>query len=43
MAQPEFYKLPGERIAAKQQELKAIDERLATAFARWEQLEAGPA
>jgi ATP-binding cassette subfamily F protein uup len=39
MAQPEFYKLPGDRIAVKQQELKALDERHATAFARWEELE----
>jgi ATP-binding cassette subfamily F protein uup len=39
MATPEFYKLPGDRIAAKQQELKALDERHATAFARWEELE----
>ncbi len=39
-ANPEFYKQPGDRIAAKQAETQAVATRLAAAYARWEQLEA---
>jgi ATP-binding cassette subfamily F protein uup len=35
-----FFKQPGEQIAARQAELQAVLERLAAAYARWEQLEA---
>lgn len=40
MAEPDFYKQPPKEIAAKQAELKKIEEQLATAYARWEALEA---
>jgi ATP-binding cassette subfamily F protein uup len=39
MAAPEFYKLPGEQIAARQAALRSIDDRLAAAYGRWEHLE----
>ena len=40
MAEPDFYKQPPKEIAAKQGELKEIEEQLATAYQRWEELEA---
>ena len=40
MANPEFYKLAGDRIAAKRGELQTVADQLAAAYARWEQLEA---
>jgi ATP-binding cassette subfamily F protein uup len=40
-AQPEFYRLPGETIAAKRTEEQTLAAQLAVAFARWEQLEGG--
>ncbi|HEY2838555.1 MAG TPA: ATP-binding cassette domain-containing protein [Pirellulales bacterium] len=40
MAQPRFYQQPGEQIAASQARLKQIETQLATAYARWEELEA---
>jgi ATP-binding cassette subfamily F protein uup len=43
MAQPEFYKLPGEHIAARQLELRDLGDQLAAAYARWEELEAARA
>jgi ABC transport system ATP-binding/permease protein len=39
MAQPDFYKQPGERIADRQRHLKDVESRLATALQRWEELE----
>ncbi len=39
MAQPEFYKQPGEIIAQTQTQLKDIEAELAVAYARWEELE----
>ena len=39
MAQPDFYKQPGERIADRQRHLKEIEGRLAKALKRWEELE----
>ena len=39
MAEPEFYQKPGAEIAEAQAELKKLDEELATAYARWEELE----
>jgi len=41
VAEPSFYQQPAERIAAVQQELKALEAELATAYERWEALEAG--
>jgi ABC transport system ATP-binding/permease protein len=38
-AAPEFFKQPGDRIAARQAELQELSERLAAAYARWEELE----
>lgn len=40
MGDPEFYKQASEEIAARQAELKEIEQQLAVAFARWEELEA---
>lgn len=40
MAAPEFYKRPGEQIAAEQAKLSDLEGKLANAFVRWEQLEA---
>ncbi|MEM8944406.1 MAG: ATP-binding cassette domain-containing protein [Planctomycetota bacterium] len=40
MAEPEFYKQPSDEIAARQAELKDIEQQLGTAYARWEELEA---
>jgi ABC transport system ATP-binding/permease protein len=39
-ASPDFFKQPGEQIAARQAELQQVSQRLAAAYARWEQLEA---
>jgi ATP-binding cassette subfamily F protein uup len=39
MAQPEFYTQTGEIIAAEQSRLKQLDEQLAAAYERWEDLE----
>ncbi|MHB8972361.1 MAG: ATP-binding cassette domain-containing protein [Pirellulaceae bacterium] len=39
MAQPDFYKRPGEQIAAEQTRLKDLDSQLAAAYERWEELE----
>jgi ATP-binding cassette subfamily F protein uup len=41
VAEPSFYQQPAETIAAVQQELKALEAELATAYERWEALEAG--
>jgi ATP-binding cassette subfamily F protein uup len=38
-AEAEFFKQPGERLAAKQAELQDVTAKLAAAFARWELLE----
>ncbi len=40
MAAPDFYKQPGDVIAARTQVLRQFENDLAAAFARWEQLEA---
>ena len=39
MAQPEFYKQPSDEIARKQARLKELDQQLAAAYRRWEELE----
>jgi ATP-binding cassette subfamily F protein uup len=39
MALPDFYKQPSRAIAEKQAKLKQLDERRATAYQRWEELE----
>jgi ATP-binding cassette subfamily F protein uup len=39
MAQPEFYKQPSSEIAGKQTLLKDLDQQLAAAYRRWEELE----
>lgn len=39
MAQPDFYRRPGPEIAADQARLKQLDEQLASAYARWEELD----
>ncbi len=39
MAQPDFYRQPGERIASEQARLKGLENQLATAYQRWEELE----
>jgi ATP-binding cassette subfamily F protein uup len=39
MAQPEFYKQRSSEIARKQALLKDLDQQLATAYRRWEELE----
>ena len=39
MAEPQFYQQPGERIAAEQGRLKQLEEQLAAAYQRWEELE----
>jgi len=38
LAQPEFYKQPGPRIAEKQARLKLLEDQLTTAYTRWEEL-----
>jgi ABC transport system ATP-binding/permease protein len=40
LADPAFYQQPGAAIADTKARLAAVDEKLATAYARWEQLEA---
>ena len=40
MAQPEFYQQPGDQITAKQTQLNALQDQLAVAYQRWEELEA---
>jgi ATP-binding cassette subfamily F protein uup len=39
MSQPQFYQQPGERIAAEQARLNLLEEQLAAAYHRWEELE----
>ncbi len=39
MANPEYYQQTGEIIAADAEQLKQLDDALATKFARWEELE----
>ncbi len=39
MAQPEFYKRPSSDIAQKQAQLKDLEQELAAAYRRWEELE----
>jgi len=39
IAQPEFYKQPGAQIAAEQARLKQLEDQLAAAYHRWEELE----
>ena len=39
MARPEFYQQPGPRIAEEQARLKRLEDQLAAAYARWEELE----
>jgi ATP-binding cassette subfamily F protein uup len=39
MAQPEFYKQPSSEIARKQARLKDLQQQLAAAYRRWEELE----
>ena len=39
MAEPAFYQQPRDHIAGKQSELKVIGDKLAAAYARWEELE----
>ena len=39
MAEPQFYQQPGMQIAAEQARLKQLEEQLADAYHRWEQLE----
>ena len=40
MADPDFYQQEPAAMAAKQEELKKLEEQLATAYKRWEELEA---
>jgi len=39
MAQPEFYQKPGPEIASAQADLKKLEDELAVAYSRWEELE----
>ena len=39
MAEPAFYQQPAEIIAARQQEMKTLEAKVAEAYARWEALE----
>jgi len=39
MAEPKFYQQPGAQIAAAQSRLKQLEEQLAVAYQRWEELE----
>jgi len=39
IAAPEFYKQPAQQIATKRKRLKEIEQRLAGAYRRWEELE----
>jgi ATP-binding cassette subfamily F protein uup len=38
LAEPSFYQQPGERIAQETARLKLLDEQLAAAYSRWEEL-----
>ena len=40
MSDPAFYKQPGEEIARQTATLKQLEQQIATAYARWEELEA---
>ncbi len=40
MADPDYFHSGGERIAADAAKLKELEENLATAYARWEELDA---
>ncbi|NLF67808.1 MAG: ATP-binding cassette domain-containing protein [Candidatus Anammoximicrobium sp.] len=42
LADPEFYKRPGEEIARQTARLRELDEQLVAAYHRWEALEARP-
>lgn len=39
MAEPEYYRQTGEKIADQQAKLNDLGVRLAAAYARWEELE----
>ncbi|MCA9162306.1 MAG: ABC transporter ATP-binding protein, partial [Planctomycetales bacterium] len=39
MADPSFYKQPGELVAQEQRRLKELESQLSTAYTRWEELE----
>jgi ATP-binding cassette subfamily F protein uup len=39
MAEPAYYKQPSSEIASKQAQLKELDQQLAAAYRRWEELE----
>jgi ABC transport system ATP-binding/permease protein len=39
MSEPQFYQQPGTQIAAEQARLKQLEEQLAVAYHRWEELE----
>ncbi len=39
MSEPQFYQQPGAQIAAQQARLKQLEEQLAAAYHRWEELE----
>ena len=39
MAEPQFYQRPGAQIAAEQARLKQLEDQLASAYQRWEELE----
>jgi hypothetical protein len=41
MAEPEYFRQPGDLLARDQARLCDLEARLASAFARWEELEAG--
>ena len=43
MAEPDYYRQPGERLGRDQAHLRDLESRLAAAFARWETLEGGDA
>jgi len=43
MAEPDYYRQPGERLGRDQAQLRDLESRLAAAFARWETLEGGGA
>ena len=40
MSDPAFYKQPGEEIARQSAALKQLEQQIATAYERWEALEA---
>jgi ATP-binding cassette subfamily F protein uup len=41
MAEPDYYRQPGDVLARDQTRLRDIESRLTEAFSRWESLEAG--